>query len=946
MSQYNNTSLRSSQISSSPIPNKNILEKTSLKISLIKLNDSFSKQESESRPSQSLNYLPQISKIKNLKEKLPGQQKNVLIGDQSPSFISHFSSYDRIKHSRYLSEEDLKIQNSSNFHEDIFKKREFLRNKREEIYKFEPNINPKLYQANLHLSLLLKTYSEDFLQKQIFLKDESLFQALSKICEIETFSYKIYEDFIKEIKILQESVSEYKKKNLLLIQKNEKLQMNLDEVLLKLQKKEKKINPKEKETGFLMFENSRLEMEIQKLNEKLKFYENYDIGPIMKELESTKVESEEKIKKLTGELLIYKGKDDNHQNIINFYKNNIVKLEKEVKHWIQTSGENQKIIDKLTEKNEKLVGLYNKYREVSFMQNEELQILYAKKHENHLTIHELNEKIKILTIKIDKLTAQKGDNLNEQDFKNDLNLLVALSEIFSDNLFKHITKDNPISQQLIASLSTKFPNLVSTRSYESNAKHPTFLKKMNFLRAPFFKLIEHRLKMTNFSVKLNKKPNFHELLTKIRAIFDCKYNEFLMFSDCKLYTSFPDFVYSWLGKYEVDYSTRKIKKVDPFAYNKNTDDIRIQFLLELNNSKIEKLWECSTFCEFFEEKLALDELFFYLHCRNLLFKGPQLQDFPAFFDYIHYVSFERAEKLVDLIMHKFELTIKTTIKSKLADKSKRKGPRMFIDGAFVLRILLEYYRLERIDKFYLLEELFKAKMHKEEDRETVSFENFKKIIQFNWPQITDLETAELFRETWGIGQGGVTAEAFFTLASENRFFIKTMKLPSVVFFGENLPLERNLYEIVRKEFFILFESMKNKVSDFDEIIDYLGLEMLEEKFRRMIKTIQADFQMPSEEFKEKFISHFFIDFIYLLNTILKISKQNEIVENPLKEIDFMKNKEEFKILGGISKEITKSESLRLIKENSYARKIQKAFKKKKNMKNNVAQVVRNVKKQK
>jgi len=32
--------------------------------------------------------------------------------------------------------------------------------------------------------------------------------------------------------------------------------------------------------------------------------------------------------------------------------------------------------------------------------------------------------------------------------------------------------------------------------------------------------------------------------------------------------------------------------------------------------------ECVTFKEFLEENFAHDELFFYLHCRNILFKGP------------------------------------------------------------------------------------------------------------------------------------------------------------------------------------------------------------------------------------------------------------------------------------------------------------------------------------
>lgn len=946
MSHKHANSMRSSHISSSPSRGN----KTSLKLSLIKLSDSFVKPE-KTRVSNSLNSgLPQLSQNKVSKGNMSFMKKNILAGDQSPSFISYFSPHDHLnfsnKYNKYPVEKDIKADLTYKNHEEVYRKRESLRNKRELVYKFEPDIKPKLYQSILHLSLLLKTFNEEFIPKQLYLTEEIHLQALDKICEIETSFYKIYEDFVKEIKILQENILESQKNERILEQKNGKLQSKLEETSKELKKTAKKADPKEKEIGFLMFENTKLEMEIQKLNEKLKIFETHDVGPIMKELESVKLESEEKIKDLQIELAVFKGKDENHQNIINFYKGNITKLEKDVKHWIQISGENQKIIDKLEEKNENLINSRNRFRELSYMQLEEIQSLCAKKQENSIIMHDMHEKIKILNLKIDKLTVQKGDNVNEQDFKKDLSLLAAVSELFSEYMFKRITKESLISQHLLANISLKAPNISNTRSYESSSTHPTFLKKFNFLKAPFFKLIEHRFKMANYSLKVNKKPDFHELLTKIRGIFDCKFNEFLLFSDPKLFSSFPDFVYSWLGKYEIDYSTRKVRKMDLFAYSSNNDDIRIQFMIDLTNPKVEKLWECATFCEFLEEKLSLDELYFYLYCRNLLFKGAELEYSSAFFDFIHYVSFETAENLIDLIMHKYDISIKSTIKSKLSEKCKRKGPQILIDGAFVLRVLLEYYRLERIDKFYLLEELFNAKMHKEDEKETVSFENFKKIIQFNWPQITDLETSELYRETWGIGQGAVNAEAFFTLANESRFFIKTLKLPSLMAFDE-ISTETNPYEKVRKEFFEIYALIKTKIPSLEEIICYPGLEIMEEKFRKMIKTIQSDFQIPSEELKEKFISHFIVEFSYLLKLFFKINKNHQILQNPLKEIEFLKSKEDFQNASKIIIDIVQKDNLRLITENSYARKIQKAFKTKKNQKlgSNITQIAKNIKKQ-
>ena len=49
------------------------------------------------------------------------------------------------------------------------------------------------------------------------------------------------------------------------------------------------------------------------------------------------------------------------------------------------------------------------------------------------------------------------------------------------------------------------------------------------------------------------KPIF---LGTIRAIFDSKFNEFITENDYKNYSRFPEFVFSWLGKFTVNEDTR------------------------------------------------------------------------------------------------------------------------------------------------------------------------------------------------------------------------------------------------------------------------------------------------------------------------------------------------------------------------------------------------------
>lgn len=61
-------------------------------------------------------------------------------------------------------------------------------------------------------------------------------------------------------------------------------------------------------------------------------------------------------------------------------------------------------------------------------------------------------------------------------------------------------------------------------------------------------------------------PPFVEwLFSTIRAIFDAKYYEFLMYDDFPGANSrFPDFVYSWLGNFLIDSEERNVRHIEFF----------------------------------------------------------------------------------------------------------------------------------------------------------------------------------------------------------------------------------------------------------------------------------------------------------------------------------------------------------------------------------------------
>jgi len=79
-------------------------------------------------------------------------------------------------------------------------------------------------------------------------------------------------------------------------------------------------------------------------------------------------------------------------------------------------------------------------------------------------------------------------------------------------------------------------------------------------------------------------------------------------------------VYSWISNFTVDLEQREITSLD-LRENK-VENIRIEFLFELMLKKYQKLWEIMNFKNFLSEKYELDELYFYLQIRYLIFNGP------------------------------------------------------------------------------------------------------------------------------------------------------------------------------------------------------------------------------------------------------------------------------------------------------------------------------------
>jgi hypothetical protein len=63
--------------------------------------------------------------------------------------------------------------------------------------------------------------------------------------------------------------------------------------------------------------------------------------------------------------------------------------------------------------------------------------------------------------------------------------------------------------------------------------------------------------------------------------------------------------------------------------------------MALEQEKVRRMWEIYTFREFLMEEMTRDEMGFYLHCRFMLFEGPQLSHSAGRYSMAHFVLLSR-----------------------------------------------------------------------------------------------------------------------------------------------------------------------------------------------------------------------------------------------------------------------------------------------------------------
>lgn len=170
----------------------------------------------------------------------------------------------------------------------------------------------------------------------------------------------------------------------------------------------------------------------------------------------------------------------------------------------------------------------------------------------------------------------------------------------------------------------------------------------------------------------------------------------------------------------------------------------------------------------------IDELGFYLHCRYLLFRGPELNLKQAKNMATHYIQYNRVIEVIEQILTGLPNNNLSELVEMIQDKSKEKGGIKVIECSLALRIMLEYYKNEKALKYTAILEIFNK--IRNDGKDCTSFANFQIICQSLSPNVTDYTTIKMYRDCWSLSNGKITADTFFLISNESTFFYDLLTL--------------------------------------------------------------------------------------------------------------------------------------------------------------------------
>jgi hypothetical protein len=380
--------------------------------------------------------------------------------------------------------------------------------------------------------------------------------------------------------------------------------------------------------------------------------------------------------------------------------------------------------------------------------------------------------------KLDLQCSEAKNKLSQLEFDITVGNVITLSSDsvavvdLNDPLFASV-REAPVSSA--NNLLYGLPREPVATGEEEDVKAPDVsevdLSLYKFNRPSFAGLI----RIPNMSQLKLQLPFNNWVELTIRGILDSKYYEHLMcFDDSgRVPSRFPEFVYGWFSSFKVDEKTHQVVASELWWGKEAAERARLNLLLALKNDKLKKVWEIMTFIEFLQEDFMIDELGFFLHCRAMLFEGPQLTLSTGRFSALHFVSYLKVCEVVDRVMHKISARERQEIRDLLMSKTRNKANKLTIEASLALRVMLEYYRREKKCRVIVVKQLFEAAPKTEG---IVDFQAFKEICLNLNHDFSETSLARYYRECWILGNGRMDASVFLLMANETAFFYRALRL--------------------------------------------------------------------------------------------------------------------------------------------------------------------------
>ena len=482
-------------------------------------------------------------------------------------------------------------------------------------------------------------------------------------------------------------------------------------------------------------------------------------------------------------------------------------------------------IDNLQQDKKILIEKTNQLKEITLMQYEDY-IGLAKNQEDYARFNDII-KNKNLDERINK---EKANALNA--LLNDYNTFIIFKKIFSE----HNERGRKLAHLKNSLNYHDFDSSVDDSNKldnEYNLRNGFDLKKYTITRPSFDSFFDND--------QLNAAPEPEltvEFIGTIRAIMDSKFNEFMLASDYRNLSRFPDFVYSWLGTFCLSKTTRKIRMLgmdDP-----DTAFLRIQVVKLMKNRKCFKIWDFLTFKEFLDEANSMDELIYYLQCRNFLFKGPQLNNQSTTFIYTHYVTTKQTElMLLHLLKDKYSEVEINEMLFKLRKKSEMKNGQLIMDSGLFLRILLEEYKREKREKLLKIKIKIENQLKKHGENALNNFDLFCEVLLFFMEKCQEIEKTEIYRKCWIVGNGNIDVDTLLIVLQDDNFLVKTNLFKTGVRFPDiNSPINQN--HICTKTF-KSYLNIDSQMKNIANLTKTLGVESALHAFNELYVLLDQKF---------------------------------------------------------------------------------------------------------